>query len=66
MREFLVEITTTVPGGTSQDEVDRRRVAEEELHKRVLGTLPLHPCPPLADAPLASHPGHPARVDAAR
>jgi muconolactone D-isomerase len=28
MREFLVEITTTVPDGTSQDEVDRRRAAE--------------------------------------
>ncbi|MEU6775023.1 muconolactone Delta-isomerase family protein [Streptomyces sp. NPDC046759] len=28
MREFLVEITTTVPEGTAQDEVDRRRAAE--------------------------------------
>ncbi len=28
MREFLVEVTTTVPEGTSQDEVDRRRAAE--------------------------------------
>jgi muconolactone D-isomerase len=28
MREFLVEITTAVPEGTSQDEVDRRRAAE--------------------------------------
>jgi muconolactone D-isomerase len=28
MREFLVEITTTVPDGTSQDEVDTRRAAE--------------------------------------
>ncbi|MFD9392814.1 muconolactone Delta-isomerase family protein [Streptomyces sp. NPDC060000] len=28
MREFLVEITTTVPEGTSQDEVDERRAAE--------------------------------------
>ena len=28
MREFLVEITTTVPEGTSQDEVDRCRAAE--------------------------------------
>lgn len=28
MREFLVEITTTVPEGTSQDEVERRRAAE--------------------------------------
>ncbi|MFI1073714.1 muconolactone Delta-isomerase family protein [Streptomyces puniciscabiei] len=28
MREFLVEITTTIPGGTAPDEVDRRRAAE--------------------------------------
>jgi muconolactone D-isomerase len=28
MREFLVEITTTVPEGTGADEVDRRRAAE--------------------------------------
>ncbi|MFF0473559.1 muconolactone Delta-isomerase family protein [Streptomyces sp. NPDC004284] len=28
MREFLVEITTAVPEGTSQEEVDRRRAAE--------------------------------------
>ncbi|MFI6582889.1 muconolactone Delta-isomerase family protein [Embleya sp. NPDC050493] len=28
MREFLVEITTTIPEGTGQDEVDRRRAAE--------------------------------------
>jgi muconolactone D-isomerase len=28
LREFLVEITTTVPEDTSQDEVDRRRAAE--------------------------------------
>jgi muconolactone D-isomerase len=28
MREFLVEIVTTVPEGTSQEEVDRRRAAE--------------------------------------
>ncbi|MER5197919.1 muconolactone Delta-isomerase family protein [Streptomyces sp. NPDC002755] len=28
MREFLVEITTTVPEGTGQDEVDERRAAE--------------------------------------
>lgn len=28
MREFLVEITTTPPEGTSRDEVDRRRAAE--------------------------------------
>ncbi|MEF9907979.1 muconolactone Delta-isomerase family protein [Streptomyces sp. P9-A2] len=28
MQEFLVEITTTVPEGTGQDEVDRRRAAE--------------------------------------
>ncbi|GAA2345663.1 muconolactone Delta-isomerase family protein [Streptomyces kunmingensis] len=28
MREFLVEIVTTIPEGTGQDEVDRRRAAE--------------------------------------
>jgi muconolactone D-isomerase len=28
VREFLVEITTAVPEGTSQDEVGRRRAAE--------------------------------------
>ncbi|WP_053850991.1 muconolactone Delta-isomerase family protein [Streptomyces sp. NRRL B-24085] len=28
MEEFLVEITTTVPEGTGQEEVDRRRAAE--------------------------------------
>ncbi|GAB7184658.1 muconolactone delta-isomerase [Kitasatospora sp. Ki12] len=28
MREFLVEITTTVPDGTAPAEVDRRRAAE--------------------------------------
>lgn len=28
MREFLVEIVTTVPEGTSQEDVDERRAAE--------------------------------------
>ncbi|MFE3260106.1 muconolactone Delta-isomerase family protein [Nocardia sp. NPDC059091] len=28
MPEFLVEITTTIPEGSGQDEVDRRRAAE--------------------------------------
>ncbi|WP_406424251.1 muconolactone Delta-isomerase family protein [Streptomyces sp. NBC_00873] len=28
MKEFLVELTTTVPEGTEQAEVDRRRTAE--------------------------------------
>ncbi|MFE5023110.1 muconolactone Delta-isomerase family protein [Streptomyces sp. NPDC056656] len=28
MQEYLVEITTTIPVGTSQDKVDRRRAAE--------------------------------------
>lgn len=28
MREFIVELTTTVPEGTDQSEVDRRRAAE--------------------------------------
>ncbi|MFD4661147.1 muconolactone Delta-isomerase family protein [Kitasatospora sp. NPDC058444] len=30
MREFLVEITTTIPEGTPQEEVDRRRAAEAQ------------------------------------
>ena len=95
MQEFLVEITTTVPEGTSQDEVDRRRAAEavrsrelattgnlsrlwrpvgelrsigvwsaadeEELHEKVLGTLPLRPWMSLTVTPLESHPNDPGR-----
>ncbi|MEU1406311.1 muconolactone Delta-isomerase family protein [Streptomyces sp. NPDC005728] len=38
MREFLVEITTTVPDGTSQDEVDRRRAAEAVRAKELATT----------------------------
>jgi muconolactone D-isomerase len=30
MKEFLVELTTVVPEGTEQAEVDRRRAAERE------------------------------------
>ncbi|KUN76054.1 muconolactone Delta-isomerase family protein [Streptomyces griseoruber] len=100
MREFLVEITTTVPEGTAQDEVDRRRAAEavragelagtghlarlwrpvgelrsigvwraadeEELHEKVLGTLPLRPWMSLTVTPLESHPNDPGRGDATR
>ncbi|MFJ9723814.1 muconolactone Delta-isomerase family protein [Streptomyces sp. NPDC101209] len=95
MREFLVEITTTVPEGTGQDEVDRRRAAEavrarelaaaghlarlwrpvgemrsigvwlaadeEELHEKVLGTLPLRPWMTLTVTPLEPHPNDPGR-----
>jgi muconolactone D-isomerase len=86
MREFLVEITTTVPEGTSKDEVDRRRAAEavrarelagtgnlarlwrpvgeQELHEKVLGTLPLHPWMTLTVTALESHPNDPGRTDA--
>ncbi|WP_151478749.1 muconolactone Delta-isomerase family protein [Streptomyces albicerus] len=98
MREFLVEITTTVPEGTGQDEVDRRRAAEavrarelaaaghlarlwrpvgelrsigiwrasdeEELHEKVLGTLPLRPWMSLTVTALQSHPNDPGRTDA--
>ena len=98
MREFLVEITTTVPEGTSQDEVDRRRAAEavragelagtgnlarlwrpvgelrsigiwraadeDELHEKVLGTLPLRPWMTLTVTALESHPNDPGRSDA--
>lgn len=38
MREFLVEITTTIPEGTSQDEVDRRRAAEAVHARELAGT----------------------------
>lgn len=98
MREFLVEITTTVPEGTSQDEVDRRRAAEavrarelagsgnlarlwrpvgelrsigvwraadeDELHEKVLGTLPLSPWMTFTVTALESHPNDPGRTDA--
>jgi muconolactone D-isomerase len=99
MREFLVEITTKIPEGTSQDEVDRRRAAEavrakelaatgnlarlwrplgelrslgiwraadeDELHEKVLGTLPLRPWMTLNVTALESHPNDPGRADAA-
>jgi muconolactone D-isomerase len=99
MREFLVEITTEIPEGTSQDEVDRRRAAEavrakelaatgnlarlwrplgeqrslgiwraadeDELHEKVLGTLPLRPWMTLNVTALESHPNDPGRADAA-
>jgi muconolactone D-isomerase len=98
MREFLVEITTTVPEGTTQDEVDRRRAAEavrareladtgnlarlwrpvgesrsigvwraadeDELHGKVLGTLPLRPWMTLTVTAIESHPNDPGRTDA--
>lgn len=97
MREFLVEITTTVPDGTSEDEVVRRRAAEavrarelaatgnlarlwrpagelrsiglwraadeDELHEKVLGTLPLRPWMTLTVTSLESHPNDPGRTD---
>lgn len=98
MREFLVEITTAVPEGTSQDEVDRRRTAEavrarelaatgnlarlwrpvgelrsigiwrasdeEELHAKVLGTLPLRPWMTFSVTALQPHPSDPGGPDA--
>ncbi|MEW1775167.1 muconolactone Delta-isomerase family protein [Streptomyces sp. NPDC086777] len=100
MREFLVEITTGVPEGTGQDEVDRRRAAEavrarelaatghlarlwrpvgelrsigiwraddeEELHEKVLGTLPLRPWMTVTVTPLDSHPNDPGRAEDTR
>ncbi|MET8537740.1 muconolactone Delta-isomerase family protein [Streptomyces sp. NPDC005065] len=95
MREFLVEITTTIPEGTTQDEVDRRRAAEavragelaatghlarlwrpvgelrsiwraadeDELHEKVLGTLPLRSWMSLDVTALESHPNDPGRTD---
>jgi muconolactone D-isomerase len=38
MQEFLVEISTTVPEGTSQDEVDRRRAAEAVRARELAAT----------------------------
>lgn len=38
MREFLVEITTTVPAGTDPAEVDRRRAAETVRAKELAAT----------------------------
>ena len=97
MREFLVEITTSVPESASQDEVGRRRAAEavrarelaatghlarlwrpvgelrsigvwraadeDELHEKVLGTLPLRPWMTVTITPLESHPNDPGRTD---
>ncbi|MEU9364324.1 muconolactone Delta-isomerase family protein [Streptomyces avermitilis] len=99
MREFLVEITTTIPEGTEPAEVDRRRAAEavrakelaaagnllrlwrpvgelrsigvwragheDELHEKVLGTLPLRSWMTLTVTPLESHPNDPGKADAA-
>jgi muconolactone D-isomerase len=92
MREFLVEITTTIPEGTTQDEAVRARELaatgnlarlwrpvgelrsigiwcagdEDELHEKVLGTLPLRPWMSLTVTALESHPNDPGRTDAAR
>jgi muconolactone D-isomerase len=97
LREFLVEITTTIPEGTAQEEVDRRRAAEavrarelaatghlgrlwrpvgelrsvgiwratdeEELHAKVLGTLPLHAWMTFAVTPLEPHPNDPGYAE---
>jgi muconolactone D-isomerase len=38
MREFLVEITTTVPDGTDPAEVDRRRAAEAVRARELAAT----------------------------
>ncbi|MFE4874302.1 muconolactone Delta-isomerase family protein [Streptomyces sp. NPDC056682] len=38
MREFLVEITTTIPEGASQEEVDRRRAAEAVRARELAAT----------------------------
>lgn len=96
LREFLVEITTTVPEGTPEEEVGRRRAAEaerarelaatgrlarlwrpvgerrsigvwraadeEELHEKVLGTLPLHAWMTFAVTPLEPHPNDPGHT----
>ncbi|MFJ6770574.1 muconolactone Delta-isomerase family protein [Kitasatospora sp. NPDC091257] len=38
MKEFLVEITTAVPEGTAEEEVDRRRAAEAVRARELAGT----------------------------
>jgi len=38
MKEFIVEITTTIPDGTSQSEVDERRGAEAIRAKELAAT----------------------------
>lgn len=99
MREFLVEITTTVPEGTDPAEVDARYAAEavrakdltasghlvrlwrpvgalrsiglwraadeDELHEKVLGTLPLRSWMSFVVTPLDSHPNDPGKAYAA-
>ena len=99
MKEFLVEITTTVPEGTEPAEVDRRRAAEAvraaelaaagqlfrlwrpvgerrsigvwcaddeaELHRKVLGTLPLRPWMTVQVTALEPHPNDPGRAGGA-
>ncbi|MFB7125639.1 MULTISPECIES: muconolactone Delta-isomerase family protein [unclassified Kitasatospora] len=38
MQEFLVEITTSVPEGTAEEEVDRRRAAEAVRARELAAT----------------------------
>ncbi|MGW7442159.1 muconolactone Delta-isomerase family protein [Kitasatospora sp. NPDC054795] len=38
MKEFLVEITTAVPEGTAEEEVDRRRAAEAVRARELAAT----------------------------
>lgn len=38
MKEFLVEITTTIPDGTTPEEVDKRRAAEAVRAKELAAT----------------------------
>ncbi|MFD0404784.1 muconolactone Delta-isomerase family protein [Kitasatospora sp. NPDC127116] len=38
MQEFLVEITTAVPEGTAEEEVDRRRAAEAVRARELAAT----------------------------
>lgn len=38
MKEFIVEITTTIPAGTPQSEIDERRAAETANSKRLAAT----------------------------
>ncbi|MGF6886409.1 muconolactone D-isomerase [Nocardia sp. GAS34] len=80
MREFIVELTTTIPEGTEQSEVDARRAAENVRVKEltatghlarlwwlaVLGTLPLRPWMDVKVTALRPHHNDPTAIRGSR
>ncbi|MGW2419498.1 muconolactone Delta-isomerase family protein [Streptomyces sp. NPDC001709] len=54
------------PAGESRSIGVWRAGDEEELHEKVLGTLPLRPWMTVTVTPLESHPNDPGRVDGTR